>query len=380
MRYPGPHAYQEAPTTRPPERQEAKRTPAERSAVREWAPLREQMVAGVSALMRQMRALQERYEEEYQRLAAVLELLTVQSRDLERKLAELGSLASVLEGEPVAPEPTRALLTAVPGGEPEIREATALEVRCLGGFEVRYAGRAVDLGTSRNGRLLFKYLIARAPGHRAPKELLAELFWPDTPLERALSCLQSAVHQLKRAMARSAPELQTTPAIVFVDDAYGLNPRLELRSDVELFRRRLSAARAQDAHGQADVARQAYRLALEAYGGELFPEDRYEDWVIAEREALEADYLAILTRLVQLAMAEGAYAEALSYGRTLLERDATREDIHRELMRCYSRLGQRSEALRQYRRCLETLEAELNVPPEAETTALYERLSRGEPI
>lgn len=353
---------------------------SERSPASEWAPLREQMVAGVSALMRQMRALQERYEAEYQRLAEVLELLTVQSRDLERKLAELGSLTGALGQEPLSAAPARALLTAVPGGERDVREATALEVRCLGGFAVHYAGRVVDLGTSRNGRLLFKYLVARAPGHRAPKELLAELFWPDTPLERALSCLQSAVHQLKRAMARSVPEFQATPAIVFVEDAYGLNPRLELHSDVELFRRRLNAARTQDAHGQAEVARQTYRLALEAYGGELLPEDRYEDWVIAEREALEADYLAILTRLVQLSIAEGAYTDAIAYGRTLLERDATREDIHRALMRCYSRLGQRSEALRQYRRCLDALQAELDVPPEAETTALYERLSRGEAI
>ena len=81
-----------------------------------------------------------------------------------------------------------------------------------------------------------------APAHRASKELLAELFWPDTPLDRALPCLQSAVHQLKRAMARAEPELAANPALVFADDQYGLSPRLALRSDLD--DRRLGRAEA----------------------------------------------------------------------------------------------------------------------------------------
>jgi predicted Ser/Thr protein kinase len=44
-------------------------------------------------------------------------------------------------------------------------------------------------------------------------------------------------------------------------------------------------------------------------------------------------------------------------------------------MQLYAGAGNRSAALRQYQSCLQLLEDELGVPPEAETTALYERIS-----
>jgi DNA-binding SARP family transcriptional activator len=228
--------------------------------------------------------------------------------------------------------------------------------------------------------LLFKYLVARAPGRRASKELLAELLWPDVPLDRALVSLQTAVHQLRRAMGRSEGDLVARPAIRYAEDHYSLNPELPTRTDVELFRRCLEQGRQQEQVDQAAGAGQAYALALEAYGGQLLPEERYEDWVEEERRALEEERLGVLTRLIRIELHRGAYQQALVYGRRLLESDPTREDVHRDLMRCYSRLGQRSEALRQYRRCREVLQSELDLAPEVETVALADQLTRGEPI
>jgi DNA-binding SARP family transcriptional activator len=338
--------------------------------------------------VRQARTLHELYEEEHRRLADRLAFLTVQRRDLERELAAFDCLAATLESGALAPP--RGSPIELPGpfhgagapGAPANRWSTVngLEIRCLGGFEVRYQGRRVDLGTSRNGRLVFKYLVARAPARRASKEVLAELFWPETPLERALASLQSAVHQVRRAMASSEAELVSRPAIVYADDNYGLNPLLELRSDVDIFRHQFLEARALEARGQVEGACEAFRLAAKVYGGELLPDERYEDWVAMERASLEADQLVVLTRLVQIHLSRGAYLEAIQSGRHLLEVDSTREDVHRDVMRCYSRLGQRSEALRQYRRCFEALQAELELIPEAETTALFERLASGATI
>jgi DNA-binding SARP family transcriptional activator len=345
-------------------------------------PTPDEVVAGARSLARQVRALHERYEEEHRRLLDSLEFLTVQSQDLERELAAFGQLAETLASSVALAPP--ALSTAVsivpPTSIAEPASACALEVHCLGGFEVLYQGRPVELGPSRNGRLIFKYLVARAPSRRASKELLAELFWPDTPIDRALASLHSAVHQLKRAMGAREPYLATHPAIVYSDDHYGINPHLELRCDVDVFRRRLIEARAQDARADIEAACGAYWLAQEAYGGELLPQDRYEDWVVAERASLEAGQLDVLARLVQLNVARGSFFEGIHFGRRLLELDSTREDIHRDVMRCHSRLGQRSEALRQYRRCFEALQAELEVVPEVETTALFERLLNGEAI
>jgi DNA-binding SARP family transcriptional activator len=358
-------------------------------AFAEWVPpaespssLTDRVAAEARSLADQMRALQERYEQEHRRLADSLEFLTIQSRDLERELLAFGRLAEKFErGFALDIAPSSATVYSTPQADvPERDTAGCLEVRCLGGFDVRYDGRRVDLGTSRNGRLVFKYLVARAPGKRASKELLAETFWPETPIERALASLQSAVHQVKRAMGQSVTQLFGSPAIVYVDEHYAINPELELRSDVDAFRGYLREARALEARGQTQAAYEAYWLAHETYGGEFLPEERYEDWVAGERASLEADQLAVLGRLVQLHLDRGAYLECLNFGRRLLQLDPSREDVHRDLMRCYSRLGQRSEALRQYRRCFEALQSELELLPEAETTALYERVASGEAI
>ena len=344
----------------------------------EWAPLHEQAVLGARTLARQMRALQERYEAEHRRLADTLEFLSVQSRDLERELLEFSRLADRLEREaspgrgsaPAEPRPITMLARDAVG---------RLEARCLGGFEVRFQGRLLDLGSSRNGRAIFKYLVTCAPGRRAAKELLAELFWPDSDLERALASLQSAVHQLRRAVARSAPELGDS-LIIFRDDHYRLNPGLEVVCDVDDFRCAVREARVLEGRGEVEGACLAYARAVEAYGGELLPEDRYEEWTSAERTSLEAELHDVLGRLVRLQLERGAYLEAAQQARRLIELDGTREDVHRDLMRCYSRLGQRSEAVRQYRRCAELLRAELEVEPESATTALFERAARGAAI
>jgi len=56
------------------------------------------------------------------------------------------------------------------------------------------------------------------------------------------------------------------------------------------------------------------------------------------------------------------------------------EAAHRELMRCYARLGEHAQALRHYQDLAALMQADLGSPPAPETTALFERLKRGEAV
>src|SRR5439155_17034033 len=105
------------------------------------------------------------------------------------------------------------------------------------------------------GRLIFKYLVARAPGHRASKEVLADLFWPDVPMEQSLPSLHSALHQVRRATSKSVPSLGVTPVVVYADQVYSLNSRFGLRTDVDDFRSCLAQARRDDTRGELEAAR-----------------------------------------------------------------------------------------------------------------------------
>ena len=63
-----------------------------------------------------------------------------------------------------------------------------------------------------------------------------------------------------------------------------------------------------------------------------------------------------------------------------IAQDSYLETAQRELIRSYARQGERAQALRQYQNLVELLRAELHSPPAKETSALYERVQRGDDI
>ncbi len=60
------------------------------------------------------------------------------------------------------------------------------------------------------------------------------------------------------------------------------------------------------ADARADHEPSAYRAALALYGGELLPEDRYEEWTTARRDALRETHLALLVELGRAAVGPAA--------------------------------------------------------------------------
>ncbi|GAC1511602.1 MAG: hypothetical protein NVS2B16_13260 [Chloroflexota bacterium] len=110
------------------------------------------------------------------------------------------------------------------------------------------------------------------------------------------------------------------------------------------------------------------------YGGELLPEDRYEDWASARREYMAERHLDVLVALATTLAKQHDYAGAAQRLRTALLEDPAREDVHRHLMRLYAMSGNRHQSLRQYQACREALEQELGALPDSETEQLYETI------
>ena len=117
-------------------------------------------------------------------------------------------------------------------------------------------------------------------------------------------------------------------------------------------------ALARRALADADVT--AARAALAVYGGELLPDDRYEDWAEERREQLRLRHLDLL-RL------DGQWE-------TVVELDPSDEVAHLALMRRHAASGDRHAALRQFERMDRALRRELGVAPGREAIALRDRL------
>ena len=87
-----------------------------------------------------------------------------------------------------------------------------------------------------------------------------------------------------------------------------------------------------------------------------------------------------LTALGGRLMEAEAYDDAADISRRIVSADELNEDAHRQLMAALARAGHRGEALRHYDRLATLLQRELEAEPDGQTTLLYDRLRRAEPV
>jgi DNA-binding SARP family transcriptional activator len=250
----------------------------------------------------------------------------------------------------------------------------SVSVHMLGIFNVTIQETSLNLPTSRS-LSLFKYLLLH---HKqfTPREVLMEVFWPDSEPETARNNLNVANHSLRRAIRK----VIFLPVIVFRDGAYGFEDNVEVWLDIEEFERCVRAGQRLEASNQGTAAIAEYEAAVSLYQGDFLEQNPYEEWTVLERERLRIAYLETLDRLSHIYFRQERYAMCISVCKLILIRDRCREDAHSLLMRCYSRQGQNHLALRQYQVCVEALQMELDVEPAPETTHLYKRIRRREPV
>jgi len=209
-----------------------------------------------------------------------------------------------------------------------------LEVRLLGRFEVLVDARPVpaDAWAQRRAADLVK-LLALAPGHRMPRDEVLEMLWPKLGADAAASNLHKAA-----SYARSA--VGDRGVVVLRGGVVELAPAAEVTTDVERFERGDDSA----------------------FGGELLPDERYEQWTLGPRARLRERRLALMR-------SEGRWEE-------VLREDPADEEAHRALMRRHAASGDRPAAARQFRLLRDEL-SRLGAEPSAETLVLQRELTRG---
>jgi DNA-binding SARP family transcriptional activator len=254
-----------------------------------------------------------------------------------------------------------------------------LEVRCLGRFEVRSAWRQVERWQSVKAKSLFEYLMSRSK-EPVIKDMLMETLWPDCDPRAAGNNLKAAMHGLRRTLSYLFQEGESFPYVLFLQGSYLMNPEIELWVDVEEFERHWVLGRRLEREERLAEAIGEFELAEALYRGDYLEDEPYEEWTLLRRETLKDTYLIILGKLADYSMGTGDYESCVAYCQKILAKDPCREDAYRRLMRYYSRLGRRNRALHWYEICRRTIQAELDTPPDQETTALYHQLLRNEPI
>ena len=246
----------------------------------------------------------------------------------------------------------------------------------LGELRVAFQDRPVEMWSSGRGRAVFEYLVVNHHS-KVRRERLMSMFWPEVSADAARNSLNVAIHGLRQSLR---PAVGDTAVVIHQDQAYFIDPRLDVWVDVEAFEEQLKAAHQHLISGELVEAAEAFEAATWLYQGEFLADDPYEDWTTVTREHLRLCYLDALDRLGALRLNSGDYPGCVAVCLKLLACDDCREDAHCRLMRCYSRQGQVQLALRQYRSCVAALRTELDVAPAPATTELFDCLRRREVI
>jgi DNA-binding SARP family transcriptional activator len=232
-----------------------------------------------------------------------------------------------------------------------------LEIRVLGGLEVRADGAPVELPPAARVRSLLAFLAVH-PG-RHPRSLLAGRLRPDALEESARKSLRQAAWSLRGALGAAGEGL------VAGRETLGLaaDPAL-VRVDLAEYRALVAADRLEEA------------VAL-ARGDLLAGLD--EEWAHGPREEHRAQVVALLGELAERAEAAGDLAGAIDWSRRRAAADPLAEIPARELIGRLARAGDRAGAVAAYDALRERLRRDLGIAPSAETRELVEQVRRGRP-
>ncbi|MCH8338583.1 MAG: hypothetical protein IH858_07035 [Chloroflexi bacterium] len=245
---------------------------------------------------------------------------------------------------------------------------TLLSIQLFGKFTIQADGKRLGGIDSRKVQELLAYLLVyRDRPH--PRESLAELLWEASSTAQSKKYLRQALWQMQQLL----PKAEAEPLIRIEPDWIRISPEASYWLDVAEFESAFAEAQGVPGHQLGEAVAASLDRAAALYRGDLLA-GWYSDWCLYERERLQNMWLAMLDKLMSYCEASGQYEAGLAYGTRVLRDDRARERTHRRLMRLAYLAGDRTGALRQYERCVQTLEEELSVRPSRQTEELHQQI------
>ena len=228
-----------------------------------------------------------------------------------------------------------------------------IKIYLLGKFEISRGDKTLRVSdwNRQKAAALFKRLAWERKLH---KEIIVDQLWPEASLTSGSNNLYRALHEIRRTLDTNLGKGSADQIISFSDGILTLSDSIWV-----------------DAHEYEKITNTKY--LIENYAGDFLPDDLYEDWTQPPREHLRQIY-----RDAVLSAAEADPRSTTTTLAAILVQDPLDEPAHRALMKAYALTGRRHDALRQYKTCIETLDSNLGITPDPQTTALYEQILQGE--
>jgi DNA-binding SARP family transcriptional activator len=236
----------------------------------------------------------------------------------------------------------------------------SVSIRTLGGFSIEVDGVPVALDRVKPRARALLRLLAAQGGQPIHREVIAEALWPGSHAQAVARSLHVAVSSL-RGLFVSALGPDGSRIVVRDGEAYRLvTPPGAM--DVERFEGAVTEARS--ARSENGAAVEAFSRALDAYGGDLLPEDGPAEWVVERRERLRAKALDVARELASSALLADEPETAIHVCQVGLSFDRYHDPLWRLLIEARDRAGDVGAASRD-RREYQGMLAALGVEGEA---------------
>ena len=218
--------------------------------------------------------------------------------------------------------------------------------------------------------LCFFLLDHQRPVHK--EQIFLEL-WPerDEPSDQAL---RTSVYNLRKILGESAVVSRAGFYSLDLHTVFGES----VWYDVAVFQRTYKQAQEALNAGDEEAAERCFGRALELYQGNYL-QSFYNNWCALRRDELRRLYLDTLHQMAQISWRAEEYEASAMRWQQMLATDPCLEEAHLGLMRSYLRQGKRGLALRQYQRCVKSLEEEIGTQPGVAIQSLYKRLVNNTP-
>jgi DNA-binding SARP family transcriptional activator len=236
-------------------------------------------------------------------------------------------------------------------------------------------GQELPAFPTRTAAALFGYLVLHR-GDSIHREVVCSHLWGDRSDAASRKALRTALWRIRCVVE---PQDSDRGRYLRVDAHWvGFHPKEAVTIDAWAMAEAAEVRPASSGDGlldAADVAR--LHAAARSYTGLLMEGEEVVEWTVGEAERFRLLHLAVLERLMAHYIAAGDLVEALATGHEILRHDPLLERVHRAVMMCHVRLGDRASAVRQYRACTEVLAKELSLQPMASTVELNEQILSG---
>jgi len=233
-----------------------------------------------------------------------------------------------------------------------------LHIALLGRYDVRLNDEPIELKLRPVQNLLAYLLLKRDKRHR--REQLSGILWPDYTEASARKNLRNTVYRLRQAIGEEYLAADRSSVAFNKDADYWLD-----------------VAQLEGATAAKDIGEGIQAVGL--YQGELLP-GYYEDWVVVERERLQALFERQMQGLLESLNGAGRWSESQTWAEHWIAQGQAPEPAYRALMLAQAGLGDRAGISAAYQRCVVALRDEVGVEPSPETISLYQELSSGEAL